>query len=245
MYKQIDQSYIGKGKVYIEPVGGVMRFLSNASSMQLAISEEEKKLLDYTQMGGGTRNSLSRISEIKINFDLTDISPENLALALSGTVDDVAAGVVTSEQVTAVVGAVSPLAYIGATSVVVKDETETETFVAGTDYEVTGAGIVALEGGMIQTGDKLVVSYSYGAQKAVEALTDAAREYRIVFDGLNEAQSGSPRVVEFYRIKFSPTSGLGYIGDDFDTLSLSATVLRDTTKPAGKSAYFRDVQVAR
>ena len=80
MYKQIDQSYIGKGKVYIEPVGGVMRFLSNASSMQLAISEEEKKLLDYTQMGGGTRNSLSRISEIKINFDLTDISPENLAL---------------------------------------------------------------------------------------------------------------------------------------------------------------------
>jgi hypothetical protein len=245
MYKQHDQSYIGKGKVFIQPAGGEMRFLSNATSMAIAITEEEKKLKDYTAQGGGNRNVLSRIDEIKINFELTDISPENIALALAGTVDDVEAGTVEDEAVTAVVGAISTLAYVGATDVTVTNEDGTETYALNTDYEVTGAGISVVPGSTILSGETLLVSYSYGAQKAVEALTDSSREYRIVFDGLNEAQSGSPRVVDFYRLKFSPTSGMGYIGDDFDSLTLSATLLRDSTKPSGKSAYFKDVQVAR
>lgn len=246
MYKQHDQSYIGKGKVYIQPVGGKMRFLSNANSMAIAITEEERKLKDYTTQGGGTRNSLSRIEDIKINFELTDLSPENIALAIAGSVDGVEAGT-ESEVITAVVGAVAPLTYIGATDVVVTDgeDIDPTIYSEGTDYEVTGAGIEVLESGSIADGAELTVEYSYGAQKAVEALTDSAKEYRVIFDGLNEAQSGSPRVVEFFKIKFAPTSGMGYIGDDFDTLNLSATVLRDATKPQGKSGYFRDVQIEK
>lgn len=247
MYKQIDQSYIGKGKVFIQqvaPTVGDMRFLSNATSMAIAITEEEKKLKDYTAQGGGNRNVLSRIDEIKVNFDLTDISPENIALAVSGSVDSVLAGTVTDEEVMATPGAISPLAFIGAYDVIVTNEDASETYEQGVDYEVTGAGIEVLDGSILK-GEILKVSYSHGAQKAVEALTDSAKEYRVIFDGLNEAQSGSPRVVEFYRLKFAPTSGMGYIGDDFDSLALSATLLRDASKPSGKSGYFKDVQVAR
>lgn len=241
-YSQADKSYLGVGKVFIKKNGGVMRFLANATALNLSVTEDTKELQDYTEQGGGTRNSISRVTGMDIGLTLTDITPENIALAINGSLEASTAGTVTNELVTAYLNAVSPLEFIGAHTAIVTNEAGDVTYIEGTDYELTGAGVMATVGGAIVDESIISVSYSYDAQVSVEALTDSSNEYGLIFDGINEAQSGSPRVVEFYRVKFNPTAGMGYISDDFDSLELSAKVLKDSSKPSGKSAYYRDVQ---
>ena len=63
-------------------------------------------------------------------------------------------------------------------------------------------------------------------------------EYELVFEGLNEANGGQAQPVVLYRCKFSPTSGLDLITEEFANLSLSGEVLVDTTKTGvGISRY--------
>lgn len=107
-----------------------------------------------------------------------------------------------------------------------------------TDYSRVGAGIIVI-GGKLATGDQgVTVSYTGLADNTVQALSESGLEYRMVFDGLNEAQSGRRVIVEAYRVKPSP-SGLELLGDEFAGLEITADVLKDTTiTAAGKSQYF-------
>lgn len=63
----------------------------------MAVSEDQKELLDYTSAGGGTQNKIIRIKSIDASITLHDISPDNLAIALRGTTAAVTAGTVTDE----------------------------------------------------------------------------------------------------------------------------------------------------
>jgi len=65
-------------------------------------------------------------------------------------------------------------------------------------------------------------------------------ENEIVFDGLNEAQSGSPVVVDVWRAKAGAAEELALIGDEYGALTLPYALLLDTAKEAaGESGYFR------
>jgi hypothetical protein len=106
-----------------------------------------------------------------------------------------------------------------------------------TDYTRVGAGIIPIAG-KLATGDAVVVSYTGLADNMVQALSESGLEYRLVFDGLNEAQSGRKVVVEAYRVKPSP-SGLDFLGDEYAGLEITADVLKDASiTAAGKSQYF-------
>ncbi len=88
-------------------------------------------------------------------------------------------------------------------------------------------------------GEVLSISYTSAASDWVESLTSGAGEYLMVFNGLNEAASNKPFKVRLRRLKFSPTSGLDLIGDDFAGLELTADLLPDdaVTDP-GLSKYL-------
>jgi hypothetical protein len=74
----------------------------------------------------------------------------------------------------------------------------------------------------------------------IEAMTGSGDEYELIFDGLNEAETDKAVIIRVYRVKWSPTSGLGFIGDDFGELPLEGSVLVDSTKVgAGISQYFK------
>lgn len=80
----------------------------------------------------------------------------------------------------------------------------------------------------------------------IEALTQVGKEFGLRFDGLNEAQGGGASVVvTVYRVKLSPADSLDWIGDDFATLKIKGAVLADSTKPAGKSQYFKVVMATK
>lgn len=245
-----DKSFIGKGKIYIGPydASGPLRPVGNCSKLELAIEQEEKSLLDFTQAGGGKANTLKRITAVKANMTLHDLDGANLAMAVYGS----STGVTT---VTAIVdeshasvkkgttgGFVAANRLINTTvAPVVKVGAVTKT--AGTDYTVGVTGIFIPAGSSIVDNDTVLISYTPVAEDQVEALVNSGTEFKLHFDGLNEAQSGKAAAVILHRIKFSPTAGLGLISDDFVGLELSAEVLSDTAQSTG-SKYF-DIRIAQ
>jgi hypothetical protein len=118
----------------------------------------------------------------------------------------------------------------------------TTTLVEDTHWQRTRTGIepVATATQFDSYGTALTVAYTRNAQSAVQALTDSGTEYRMYFDSLNEADSGNPGIDRFHRVKFSPTSGLDRIGDEFGEITLAFTVLKDESITAsGKSQYLQ------
>jgi len=235
-----DKSYIGKGVLYIDGID-----VGNVTALAFAITEDKKELPSYRTTGGGNYNALTRIAGVTLSVNFSDYSAENLGIALFGTASAVAAGTVTDESIDAPASLTGdPLVQVA--NVIDTDQTVTvtsdpagTTHVEGTDYTLTAAGIKILASGGISASDPLLISYTKKAVDVVEALTSAAGEYKLVFDGLNEAQSGAPFVVTVYRAKFGPAQDMSLIGDEFAELVLSADVLADASiTGAGLSQYF-------
>jgi len=236
-----DLSFIGKGSVYIRQSGAAAGLLDvgNCSELVISHAEEEKKQSDYQNPGGGVANSIKRISDVTAKITMLELSPANLAMAVFGDANAVASGSATAEAHTAYAGALVPLDYIPSAVTSVTGSGGTPTYVEGTDYEVRRGGIFILSGGAITDGTAIEVNYSYGGQDAVEALLNSAKEYHLFFDGLNEANSGKAATVEVFKLRFGPASDIVVITDDFGNIALTGTVNKDTTKPAGKSQYYR------
>ena len=109
-----DFSYIGAGKLFMRVVGAAAGFVhvGNVSALSFAISEDVKELKDYTQGGGGTYNSVRRISGVEASMTLHDLSADNLALAVFGNTNAIAAGAVSAEALGNVYqGSLAPTAY--------------------------------------------------------------------------------------------------------------------------------------
>lgn len=237
-----DKSYIGAGKLHLDG-----RFVGNVSSLDLNFEFETKELVDYTQGGGGLYNSLNRISSSGFAFTFHDYSAENLAAALYGTSAAVTATAVSAEVVSAPSDLASGDRLVTTANMIDTGETVTVTNTAATvtydvsdDYTVSSAGITFVSSGAITASQDVKVSYTKKAHDLVQALTSSGSEFVMVFDGLNDAQSGTPVVVKIYRAKPAPAEGLPLIGDDFQANVVNGQIIKDTTvTTAGLSQYFQ------
>ena len=127
-------------------------------------------------------------------------------------------------------------------SVAVKDSTDTE-LVAGVDYELTKSGIkVLVNSGIDNQGVK--VSYTPIASNMVQALVESGREFVLFMEGLNDAQEGLPFNIRVHRVKFSPAQNLGFISDDFASLSLQIDVLADPSISGNGLSPFMQIDLA-
>ena len=234
--------YLGSGKIYARVAGiaAAMLEIGNASKLDLAAKEDKQTQKDFTKPGGGTHASVSRIDTVTLQMTLHDLNKTNVARAVFGLATEVAGATVAGEVVVAYKGGLSPLAHISPTAVTVKDSTDTTTYVANTDYEVREAGIFILEAGGIADADSLKVSYTHVAYDKIEAMTTGAITLELLFEGLNEANSGQPVIVDVYRVQLSPTKALSLLGDKFGELVVDAEVMKDASKTGvGISQYFR------
>lgn len=242
-------SYLGKGPIYAGIKGGAILPVGNCSALSFAVSENRISQPDYTSPGGGSANSVSRIDEVTGSLTLLDISPKNLSLAYRGTDREVVGGTnVTGEAHTAFPGGLiafddTPDISVTGDIVVTLDPAGTpSTLVENTDYEVTRAGVVFIEGGAVAAteGEAVEVDYPLADSVVMEALVEAGKEYTLIFDGLNEAQSGKAVTITAHRITFSPTQGTSFIGDEFAELPLEFTVLSDNSVVgASLSKFFK------
>ena len=232
--------YIGKGKVYLDRI-----FVGNVSALNIAIAEEKIEQSDYTSPGGGNCAVVQRIDSVELSMTMTRFDADNLAKAVFGTAGDTIAASVTDESISAPAVLDDDTLLITAemidttgTTTLTSDPAGT-TYVEGTDYTVSPAGITVLAGGAITASDPLLASYDTLGTGVVQALTQSAQAYEVVFDGLNEADSGAPVTVKAYKVQFGPAADIPLIGDDFAELELTGDILLDdTVVGAGLSQYF-------
>ena len=237
--------YLGSGRVYVNG-----RRVGVCSVLNIEPQEQTVELPDRENPGGGLANSVSRVTSVQASMTLWDLHPENVALALRGSVTAIQAGDVVDEPISVVADRLTRTEFIGIADVLVTSDDGVTEYDAGVDYEVTGGGIVPLPGGALSGATEaepidLLITYEYGKQQVVEALVRSGQEFEISFVGINEAKTGTPRVVDIYRFRPSPTQNLGLIsGDEFSSMEMTGRVLRDASKGEGLSGYFRDIQAS-
>ena len=236
-------TYIGKGKVYLAPYTNGNRLLpvANCSKLSLAVAVDTKDMRNYMVPGGGTYKSSTSIKGVDLSADLMEYTPENLAFALRGSSSEVSSATVTDEEIEAYKGALAPFAFQPntANTVTVKNEAGSTTYVKDTDYVLTTAGIRILSSGAITNDQTLKVSYTKNPGYIIQALISSSADYRLYFEGLNEAESGKPLDIDIHKINFTPTAALELIGDDFGKITIKGSVLTDISiSGAGLSQYF-------
>ena len=247
--ERVDRSYIGKGNVYLKLRGSNTGFFhfGNCSALGVSFEEDKKQQKDYTKPGGGNTNSVSSISDVTGSLTALDMTADNLAPALRGAVTKIAGGTqVTDEELpaTGTVGEFIPFGSIpdAGETITLKNAVDDSAIAAGVDYELTENGIVVLDNTNITTSG-VKATYTKHAAEVLEALVQAGQEFTLYFDGLNEAQSGKPVNITIHRLKFSPISGLPFIGDEFAEAEMEFEILSDgAISGAGLSKFMKVAQ---
>lgn len=238
-------SYLGKGKIYLRSTsGGGAMPIGNCSALNLSVETNSVSQPNYQVAGGGVANELQRVASVSLAMTMLEFRPTNLQIALRGTIASVAAAAVTDERHEAYADGLVAFDHVPDKSetitVTLDPDGSPEVLVENTDYQIAGAGIVMLDSANYTDGDEIGVAYTKVAGDVIEAMTGSGDEYELIFDGLNEAETDKAVIIRVYRVKWSPTSGLGFIGDDFGELPLEGSVLVDSTKVgAGISQYFK------
>ena len=237
------EHYKGAGVTYIDGID-----TGTVDDVKIS-GDEEKVTLRNPRTGQGNIASASRLSGLTLDLTFFNFNDDNMAIGLRGTTSSVAATPVVDEALT-FSGSITKdrlllTSKIIDTSVapVVTGSGGTPTRVLDTDYKVVPAGIIAITGGAMATGD--LVDYTPKAGRALEAFVNSGKEYEVAIDGINNVEGDKEYRLQFYKWKPSPASDLPIISDDdFASFTLTGELIADTTKPAGESQYFKRDRVA-
>lgn len=240
-----DYSYIGSGNIYLREYGSAAPFVDvgNCSALTISPQEEERTLADYTKPGGGTRAEVRRLTGVEVAYTFHDFSPANFERALRGESTTVAGGTATDETVVAYKGGFTPLAKIPTAITTVEPAGGGTAYTVNTDYVLQDGGIYIPSGSSITDpvggAANIQVTYTYGAQKKVEALVNGNVQYEMLFVGLNEARSSKKTRVTIHKVSAGVLQQMALIGDDFGAGEVTGKALSDTTKSgAGISQYM-------
>ena len=245
-------AYSGVGKISVALYsdsatfeGRKFRPVENASAFEFSFTQDEKTLADYTNASGGIDAILERItpgpatggpSRIALPFGLV------LMVGTSGTNNTTA--IVGESGYKIVPGMFLPTKRLINTTVapVVK---KGATTILAADYSVSAGGITiaaTITTGGVVSGDSVTIDYTPVASGSVQALMTTSPEVSIVFDGINSV-NGKSMVVKLFKAQLGALSSLPLISDDFITLSLPFSMVRDSSiTDAGKSQYAQNEQ---
>lgn len=241
-------AYYGRGMIYMRESGAAaaLRYIGNVTGLRLNITEQVDELPDRTTGAGGTYAEVRYIQSIGAELDLAALEPKNVAIAVLGASSAVAGASATDEPGVGYVGGLIKLAHPGPyTSVVVTGTGGTPTYVAGDDYEVRSGGIFIPTGSSITDGTNLLIDYTYPAYDKVQAAIAGSKDYEVVCDLINVANSDKPRRVHLFKLRLGPAAQQELIGENFSQMTLAGTVVKDTSKSgAGVSQYYTDEIVA-
>ncbi|MFC6838617.1 hypothetical protein [Xanthomonas theicola] len=239
-----DYSYLGSGEIHLRKRGAPKPFrgIGNCSAFSFSPQTNRINLLDSTQPGGGNRNSVDRITEVQVSFTMHDFSAENFADVLRGTATNIIAGNAVDEPVVAYKDGVTPLLNLATEITAVKPASGSTTYAKGDDWDIKNGALYIPAGSSITEpasgASNLKVSYSFGAAERLQALVNPNEEYELLFLGFNEARSGKKVRAQAYRVSGGVIGELALIGEQHGAGTVTGTINKDTSKPAGVSQYF-------
>lgn len=233
-----------RGTIYLKDNSDADAALLPVGNAELEITQE---LAEITQPNfqslGGNACSVNYTSAVNVNLTLHCSSPENLAKAFLGTITQKAGAQIDEEEITVKgQGELIPFANVPNRSypIVVKSEDDVTTYVSGTDYQVTNAGIIILNGA-IEANDVIHIAYTYSENIVLDAQTVSQKEYYMVLDGYNAGDGrDTPVVIKAWKVKLAPAESFSVIsGEEFASLALTGEILRDESKVAPISKFFQ------
>lgn len=228
------------GQVYAKRrgVAGPLLEVGNVLALSIAHEEDVKRQPDRRRGGGGNYAENRRVSSVVMTIEYADWNPVNFARSVFGTSSLVAAGTVTEESHTAYKGGLIRLAHPAPSTVVVKKGVDT---ISDDNYEVRPEGIlIKADAGDITDADTLLIDYAHPEHVNIEAITTSAAELEMAFGGLNEADNGSPLLIDVWRVSSGIAQQLALIQDDFTGLQVTGEILADPTKTGtGISRFYR------
>lgn len=237
-----------RGSLYLQEKGVEGAALLPVGNAEFTITQELTEIEQPNfQSLGGNQCKVSFVNSMSLEMVLHCLSVENLAKAFLGSATVLTGAAVEDEtHLVNAVGELIPFAHTPDKSVaiVVTNEGGSETYVVGEDYEVTNAGIKILDGD-IELGENIEVSYSYGNNLRLEALTTSQKTFYVVFDGVNVGEDKeTPVVIKFYKVKLAPTDSLAVITTEFASLNLTGEVLKDDSVATGSKFFSAEWGVA-
>ena len=239
-------AYLGSGKIKMREVGAAAPFVAigNCSALTFGAELNSLSLANYTAPGGGTYARVDRVSNVTVAVTAHDLDAPNLARAAGGEATLQAAGTVTAEPLVAYKGGTTPLSRAPSEITSVEPAGGGTAYIAGEDYLITPGGIEIPADSAIPDpvggAANVSVTFANTAQQVMQAMVNSGKEYELLFEGLNEAESDSPVIVHAYRVKFAPAQAINFIGDDFAALELNGTALQDGNRVGnGISKYWK------
>jgi len=241
---------IAAGKIYAKDLSLADQpyYPIGNAQLALAITEQTQDLPDYESIAGGNACSVKDITGVSLTMTMYDYDKKNLALAVFGTASAPAGGNIVDEPIRLHAdGALNPTQFMPTNTGTLN--VGATTYVAGTDYTVTGGGILVVPGSALETainttgtgtpkGLDGLFDYTYGTEDVVEALVTSGKTFALVVVTQNKAAGGKQEVWKFYEVQFGPTGGLNIITKEFGSFEVAGEVLADTTRPPGESQYF-------
>lgn len=124
----------------------------------------------------------------------------------------------------------------GTPVVLVQDATDTTTYVAGDDYELSTSlkdGVIGrikvIDGGAIAEDEVLHVTFGYLAASYTEVRAFANTQVEGKLRFVSDNPAGADQELEIWRVSLAPTGDTALIGDDWSTLGFTGEILKDET----------------
>lgn len=125
-----------------------------------------------------------------------------------------------------------------------QDEGLLKTYTSGTDYVVKPGGLLIPPTSTITINRSVDLTYDRSQHYLIDVLTQSAQNWYLHVEGLNEADSGAPHVIDVPIVKFGSAKSLPLLGDDFATLSMTGRIQKSAQNAPGTSAFFQMRQLA-
>ena len=213
----------GKVKIGVYDDDGVLGPIidgGNTTELTLQADGDDIEIIstDYDNHGAAL-DSMSDPKPTTGTWKINRFTYNTLALACAGNASalSVASAPKTKNDFAAKLGEGQMIADVPIDTLVVKDVTDTTTYVAGTDYEVNEqlAVVTPLAGGAINDDDVLHLAYNETAQAGYEILgaTALGKKLWLGLDGRN-LFSGQKVLLKIAKLKLKPSGTLSFIGSD-------------------------------
>lgn len=211
-----------------------------ADDLDMALAQTEWK--HQETCSGQRATDATGVSEqsLTISGGLTDFSPNNISLALNGTITAAAvtttavtneafpAGLIVGDIIQ--LGATSPADNITSATIVDSNGTPA-TLAAGTDYTLdaaTGAVTILNLGAYTQP---FKANYTRQNSQKISIFTAAQVERWARFAAVDTQNGNRKSMIHLYRIKVKPTSSFPLLAKELAVLPFSAEALVDDSKP--------------
>lgn len=248
---------IPRGRVLFDPIDSNTGLLTGEAELGncpgFAVSIETEKADHFSSETGLRQKDASVTIEVTRTATVTcdNVSPENLARFLSGTLETVTqeVGAVTGEAIKVLKGrhyqigrtAANPAGVRNITAVTVTDNAATPTpYTVDVDYALDLAlgRLQILPGGAISDGETIVVNYSKPAKTWKRIKTGASTELSGAIRVISDNASGSDRDFYMPKVNLTPNGELPVIaeGTDFVTMEFTCEIL----KPENAEAIYVD-----